>query len=118
MKFLALCFLALTALSLSINSCTKDKAPTILIDPNCSDTVSFSEDIMPIISNNCISCHDNGNSTGYTFTTHSSVANNATDMLGAMRGEGFELMPQGGPALPDSLIKTFSCWIQKGKLNN
>lgn len=106
-------------LGLQFSQCTKDKAPTIIFDPNCSDTVSFSQDIMPIISSNCISCHDQGNSTGYTFTTHSSISENAMDMLNAMRNEaGFQLMPQGGPALPDSLIRLFSCWIQNNKPNN
>ena|SRR6218665_467710 len=117
MKNLALFLIASLAIIVS-TSCTKDKAPNIEFDPSCSDTISFEEDVMPIISANCISCHDDGNSTGYTFTTHSSISDNATDMLGAMRNEGFQLMPEGGPALPDSLIKTFSCWIQNGKLNN
>lgn len=117
MKYLVLSLITIPAIFLS-TSCTKDKAPNIQFDPSCSDTISFSQDVMPIITDNCISCHDEGNSTGYTFTTHSSISDNAGDMLGAMRQEGFQLMPQGGPALPDSLIKTFSCWIQNGKLNN
>jgi len=117
MKHLVLLLIASSAITLSVR-CTKDKAPNIEFDLTCSDTISFSQDVMPIITDNCISCHDTGNSTGYTFTTHSSISDNASDMLGAMRNEGFQLMPQGGPALPDSLIKTFSCWIQNGKLNN
>lgn len=117
MKKLALYLLTGSAISLSV-SCSKDKAPTMVFDPTCSDTTSFSEDVMPIIIDNCLSCHDNGNSTGYTFTSHSSISDEAEHMLGAMRNEGFQLMPQGGPALPDSLIKTFACWIQNGKLNN
>jgi hypothetical protein len=28
------------------------------------------------------------------------------------------LMPQGGPALPDSLIQKVECWIYQGKKNN
>ncbi len=117
MRFLVLLLIASSAISLS-TSCTKDKAPNIEFDPSCSDTISFSDDVMPLITDNCLSCHDDGNSTGYTFTSHASISDNASDMLGAMRNEGFQLMPQGGPALPDSLIKTFSCWIQNNKPNN
>jgi hypothetical protein len=39
--------------------------------------------------------------------------------LNSLRGEGGkQLMPQGGPALQDSLIEQFSCWVNQGKLNN
>jgi hypothetical protein len=27
-------------------------------------------------------------------------------------------MPQGGPALPDSVIQRIECWVNQGKLNN
>jgi hypothetical protein len=115
---LSVLLLLLGCCCFAYTSCTKDKTPNIVIDPTCSDTISFSQDIMPLITDNCLSCHDNGNSTGYTFTSHSSISDNANNMLGAMRNEGFQLMPQGGPALPDSLIKQFSCWVQNNKPNN
>jgi hypothetical protein len=35
-----------------------------------------------------------------------------------MLGANVELMPQGGPALNDTLIKQFSCCINQGKQNN
>jgi hypothetical protein len=117
MKHLVLLLIAGSAIALSTR-CTKDKAPKSNFDPTCSDTISFSQDVMPLITDNCLSCHDDGNSTGYTFTSHALISDNASDMLGAMRNEGFQLMPQGGPALPDSVIKIFSCWIQNNKPNN
>ncbi len=117
MKQLAF-FLVFGAALASTTSCTKDKTQAVIVDPTCSDTVSFSQDIQPIFNDNCLSCHDVGNSTGYTFTTHSEISDKASQALGAMRAEGFELMPQGGPALNDSLISLFQCWIQNGKQNN
>jgi hypothetical protein len=98
-------------------SCVKDKVP-VLIDPNCADSVSFSNDVWPIISENCAGCHGVGNSTGYVFTNHTTVSLNANAIVGSMRSEGFQLMPIGGPALPDSIIQKINCWIQQGKLNN
>lgn len=100
-------------------SCTKEKVPVTPIDPNCTDTISFSGQIAPMISNNCVSCHDSGNSTGYTLTNHTNISANATAMLNAMQASGgMQLMPEGGPALHDTLIQQFSCWVNQGKLNN
>jgi hypothetical protein len=96
--------------------------------PNCgmatcevlkrADNVSFSQDVWPIISENCAGCHGIGNSTGYVFTNHTTVSLNANAIVGSMRNEGFQLMPIGGPALPDSLIQKINCWIQQGAPNN
>mgnify|MGYP006182332127 CR=1 FL=1 len=107
-------FLLVVVLS---SSCKKGKIPHV-IDVNCEDTVSFQSDILPLITNSCISCHDVGNPTGYTFTNHTNISTHASSMLNAMRAEGgMQLMPQGG-ALPDVDIQKFSCWINQGKLNN
>ena len=35
-----------------------------------------------------------------------------------MRGNNYQLMPKGGPMLPDSLIEIMECWVNQGKLNN
>jgi hypothetical protein len=72
-----------------------------------------------MMQNNCIGCHDSGNSTGYTITNHTNISSNAAAILNAMKAtNGFQLMPQGGPALHDTLVQQFSCWINQGKLNN
>lgn len=118
MRLLLLFLVFGAAFAASTTSCTKDKPTVAPLDPTCSDTISFSQDIQPLFADNCLSCHDVGNSTGYTFTTHAEISDKANQAIGAMRSEGFELMPQGGPALNDSLISLFQCWIQNGKQNN
>jgi hypothetical protein len=35
-----------------------------------------------------------------------------------MKANGYQLMPIGGPALPDSTIQKVKCWIEQGKLDN
>lgn len=103
---------------IAINSCAKDKVGGDLPYPEiiCSDTVSFSNDVLPIIQNNCTGCHDNSN--GYTFTNHQNIFDNYAAIVGAMKGVGYQLMPQGGPALPDSVIQKIQCWVNQGMKNN
>lgn len=98
-------------------SCKKDKVPASTFDPNCPDTISFSTQILPMMQNNCISCHDVGNGTGYVITNHTNISSNATAILNTLNGTP-QLMPQGGPALHDTLIQQFTCWVNQGKLNN
>ena len=104
--------------AISFFSCSKDKVTNTMIDPNCFDTVSFNATVLPIIQQNCISCHNVGNSTGYTFSNHTNISNQSSALLGSMQGQGFSLMPQGGPMLPDSTIQFIKCWVSQGKLNN
>lgn len=107
----------LFSIGLVLFSCTKEKVTPI--DPACTSIISFSNDILPIIEANCVSCHDQGNASGgYNLSTYSKISANASAILGSMKGNGYQLMPQGGPALPDSIIMKFSCWIQQGKLDN
>ena len=97
-------------------SCSKQKVSSVT-NPNCTDSVYYSTQIKPMLDTYCLSCHDVGNSTSYTITNHSNTSSNATNILKAMRGE-LQLMPQNGPALNDSLIQQFNCWINQGKLDN
>lgn len=103
--------------TLSLVACKKGKTSNDL-DPNCTDTISFQTDILPLITNNCAGCHGSGNTTGYTLTNHTNISNNASNMLNAMRGQGgMQLMPPSG-SLSDADIQKFNCWINQGKLNN
>jgi hypothetical protein len=101
-----------------LTSCKKDKTPVSVIDNTCTDTISFSNQILPMMQTYCISCHDYGNSTGYILTNHSNISANALLVYNSLLGTSVQLMPKGGPALNDTLIKQFSCWINQGKLNN
>jgi len=108
-------YILFSLLTLILISCDKDK---VSITPNCADTVSFNNQVLPIIQNNCLGCHDVGNGTGYVFTSHANISASANAIWGSMQGSGYQLMPQGGPALNDSLVQLVECWIAQGKLNN
>jgi hypothetical protein len=102
--------------SIVLFSCTQEK-----VTPNeqCNSVISFSNDVLPIIQANCVGCHNqNGASGGYDFSTYDAIAGNANALLGSVKANGFQLMPIGGPALPDSTIQKISCWISQGKQDN
>jgi hypothetical protein len=107
-------------LFLIVCSCKKDKVE-FYSTSNCSDTVSFNTEILPIIIENCSACHDNGQN-GYSFTNHANISANSSAIIGSMRNSGFLLMPRDGNnisyALPDSIIQRVECWIDQGKKNN
>lgn len=100
---------------MSIISCNKDKTLETRIECN-SINPSFINDVMPIIQNNCTSCH--------TWQTpllidYSSICNNAELILNTIKHEpGFSAMPKNTNKLSDSIIRFIDCWIQNGKLNN
>jgi hypothetical protein len=100
------------------SSCTKDKVGGNVPYPDviCSDTISFVNDVLPIIQNNCSGCHNNSN--GYTFTNHQNISSNYAAIIGSMQGLGYQLMPKGLPAIPDSLIQKIQCWVNQGMKNN
>lgn len=103
--------------SVVLFSCTREKVTPI--DEQCNTTISFSNEVMPIIQANCISCHDQGNASGgYDFSTYTSISANSNAIIGSVQANGYQLMPIGGPALPDSLIQKISCWISQGKKDN
>jgi hypothetical protein len=107
--YLLLTFVCFTVVLIS---CKKD-----IYDKNlqCNTTISFTNQILPLVENNCTACHSAGEA-GYTLTNHANISANAEDMLSSMKGI-MQLMPQDG-ALPDSLIQQFECWIKQGKPNN
>lgn len=110
-----LVFIALTWILPS--ACTKAKAPIPITEATCADTISFSQQITPMIQDNCSSCHGTGAGTSPVLSNHAEIAANAEAILNALHGTP-QLMPQGGPALADSLIQQVDCWIQQGKMNN
>jgi hypothetical protein len=121
MKSLLIIFSALILGVFTMSSCKKDKVPVIedCSTIGCSDTISFANQIMPMIQNYCVNCHKPGNASGgYSLSTYAEISDNAGAILNSLYGTSLQLMPQGGPALADTLIQQFSCWKCQGKLDN
>ncbi len=105
---------------LIILSCAKDKVPLPVIDSStCKPNISYTNDIKPIMTSYCISCHGSKNqSGGYNLSTYDGVSSNTSKVLGSIRQDGSAIsMPQDGK-IPDSLIQKVYCWINQGAKNN
>ena len=101
-------------------SCAKEKVPTTVLDTSsCKPNVSYLNEIKPIISNHCVSCHSSKNPNGgYDLTNYDGLTKNVSKVLGSMKQDGtVESMPQGYK-VADSLIQKLNCWINQGFKNN
>lgn len=108
------------AVSFISTSCAKDKVEP-MPDIPLTDTVSFSEKILPMMLNNCATsgCHDAASaSDGKILTNHAQISQYAEASRDAMSGATSPQMPLGGDPLADSLQNQFKAWILQGKLNN
>lgn len=120
-------FLGVIGLSMAASSCYYDALPDDSAIP-IPENVSFQNDIQPILSQNCASCHNGSvapdlrSGTSYTALT----ANNAyvipsdadnSILHKALIGQGAPLMPPSG-ALSQAKINLVKQWINEGALNN
>lgn len=112
-------------LIVSLASCRHDKGPlpvTSITSTNsngCDSTVHYSTNINAIVSTNCAipHCHSSGSTDG-DFTSYAGLsAKVANDQL-HNRVVVLKDMPQGGPPLSDTQIKSIDCWIKQGGPNN
>jgi len=105
-------------------ACAKDKVnfdPNALTLADCTDSISFVNDVKPIIEQNCSTsgCHDAASSGGYQFVTYAQISAGAEVIFKSMNhAQGISPMPQGAPKLSDAQIKTVGCWNLQGRLNN
>lgn len=113
-------YLLIPILLFTVISCRKDKVEEVIpVEEECPEERSFSEDVLPIISNNCSTtgCHDANSTNGYTFINYQQIQEHADIMLNAISGPN-PTMPQNSDNLADSIVQTFDCWIKQGKLDN
>jgi hypothetical protein len=100
-------------------SCKKEATPTTVyntnINVNCSKTISYKNEISPMLNMYCIGCHSsNQSSGGINLSGFSNASNLATRSLNSIKNGS---MPPMG-SIPDSLVQKLSCWISQGKANN
>lgn len=112
------------AILVYFTSCKKGKAadPREGESSNC-DTISFANDILPIMQNSCAfsGCHSTASAQdGVALSNYNEVnAVSSSRLIGSIKHTaGFDAMPQGGGKIPQGKIDTIQCWIDQGKLNN
>jgi hypothetical protein len=118
--------IAIIGLVAACNSTKKTTTTTTTTSPApkaelaCTDYVyDLRKDIVPIISEYCVSCHSMGNNVGgydFTITQHIERAANNGSLLGTIKGEkGFPRMPEGGAPLDKAIIEKIECWVKQEK---
>jgi len=92
-------------------------------------TVSFANDIMPIIESRCINCHG-GNRTeeGLNLTTHANILSGSDNGPVVTPGDAAnsllvemvatQKMPKRGPKLTPPQIQLITDWVNQGALDN
>src|SRR5688500_309116 len=82
-------------------------------------TVSFSQRLMPIINNSCITCHNASLPSGNVkLETYADVVANIDLIIPAIDWSGPFDMPQGGAKLPNCDIAAFVAWRDHGAQDN
>ncbi|PLX05089.1 MAG: hypothetical protein C0594_08280 [Marinilabiliales bacterium] len=109
---------------MSLSACYYDNAEELYPDACKKSNISYSEDIVPIMNMNCISCHasDNANMFGgeIDLESYSGIIETVTDssLSGSINHtEGFSPMPFES-MLPDCQRKQIEIWIEEGAKNN
>ena len=122
--------LIIAAVLLTMSSCYNDKYDKLYaVTPAATTcdtaTVSFSRDVMPIITANCNvsgGCHDAAGAatSGYDLTTYANVQLMATDrMIGDINwATGKNPMPKNASKMASCSIDKITAWIHQGTLNN
>jgi hypothetical protein len=105
--------------------CVWENDEDILIETGFCDTasVSFREDIVPILSANCYNCHSNSNApvfaNGIVLEDYQDVAGVTGRIIGAVNHRnGFYPMPPGGEKLDDCSIEKIEAWSNSGAPDN
>lgn len=87
--------------------------------------VTFSQSVMPILQNYCLSCHANSVATALggnnRLEDYADVKVKADDgkLVGTIsHSPGFVPMPQGAPRLDDCTISTIRIWVEQGAAND
>ena len=111
--------------SLAFFSCQKDHvSPTTVevIPCEISDSVSFQQEVFPILSDYCMPCHSNPGAGGVNFDTYSEILPFALSgqlvqtLIHDTTGIIMPPLPSNGP---DSCqVKTIKRWILQGAMNN
>lgn len=107
------------------SGCYYDKAELVYPAPPVCDTanMSYSTDIVPILSTNCYVCHGGAatGSGGRKFDSHALLMNFVVSgklEKAVTHSPGATPMPYNQPRLPKCTVDKIVAWIHQGALNN
>ena len=113
------------ALMASFIGCSK-KSEDKLAPPVPCDTlnVSYQNQIVPILQDNCYPCHGDGSTAGSgginlaSYVNLKVYADNGFLVGNVTHAPGFVGMPYGKPPLPACEMNTIVAWVNQGAINN
>ena len=112
-------------LLLGLSGCVWENKEELFSGTEPCDTsmVSFSDDIVPILANNCYSCHSNLNAPsfggGLSLEDYGDVVRSAERIIGAVNhADGFLPMPQGMDKLDPCPVNLLEAWVEAGPPDN
>jgi len=111
---------------LMAGSCYYDSEEALYpaLNSGCDTTaVTFSGKIVPMLANNCLSCHSNataaGAGNGIRLENYADVKSRATAIAGSIKHTGqYSQMPKNGGKLSACLINQFDIWVRTGMPEN
>ena len=123
MKLTAILWSLLFMTTMMISSCYYDVEEELYPAGNCeTENTSFSQNVMPILTQNCNICHATGvEQRNVILDSYDAVIMHVSDgtLMGSIRHDnGFAAMPQGQPQLSVCTIEKIAAWIADGALNN
>ncbi len=126
MKRLFLYFVTIVTIIIAVSSCFYDNEEALYptLNSTCDTTnVTFSGKVVPILQNNCLSCHSNAmaQSAGNNIAleNYADVSSQASLISTSINPTGaISPMPKNGSKLKACLITTFDIWVRIGKPNN
>ena len=117
--------LALSGVLFYLAGCSKESEDKLAGNATCDTlNVSYSLQVVPILQNNCYTCHgagSNAGSGGITLSNYAALktyANSGYLVGNVTHAPGYIGMPYGLPKLPACEINTIVAWVNQGALNN
>jgi hypothetical protein len=106
-------------------ACSWENEDTFYSDMENCDTldVSYSMDIVPVLSSNCYSCHSNSNAadfgSGIALEDYADVNASSSFIVAAIKHlEGVPAMPRNSDKLDDCTISKIEAWVNDGSPEN
>lgn len=110
---------------LFISACYWENEADLFPGSDACDTldVSFSEEVVPILSTNCYACHSNENAPDYSFgialEDHADVLASSELIVGAIKHlDGYPAMPKNADQLDSCNILIIGSWVNQGSRDN
>jgi hypothetical protein len=126
MKRRFLNFVTIVTIIIAVSSCFYDSEEALYpsVSSTCDTTnVTYSGKVVPILANNCLSCHSNAMAASaggnISLENFADVSAQAASISAAINHTGpLSPMPKNSSKLKACSISTFDIWVRNGKPNN